>query len=128
MVFRILGRMTEIEKEIREEEAKYDLIIKNEAKIEPIVADEDKEFKQGDIKPIKIKKIKIPPMSVLLICPYGRHRVGHVIAVGEEVPMPIEVEREVDMATFACGMDGELKKGDLIGMLLIVAAEKRECE
>ncbi|CAB3287582.1 DUF22 domain-containing protein [Methanocaldococcus lauensis] len=126
MVFRILGRITEIEKEIREEELKYDLIIKNEAKIEPIVADEDKEFKQGDIKPIRIKKIKIPPMSVLLICPYGRHRVGHVIAVGEEVPMPIEAEREVDMAAFACGFDGEVKKGDLIGMLLIVAAEKRE--
>ncbi|CAB3289898.1 DUF22 domain-containing protein [Methanocaldococcus lauensis] len=126
MVFRILGRITEIEKEIREEELKYDLIIKNEAKIEPIVADEDKEFKQGDIKPIRIKKIKIPPMSVLLICPYGRHRVGHVIAVGEEVPMPIEAEREVDMAAFACGFDGEVKKGDLIGMLLIVASEKKE--
>ncbi|MEO2117027.1 MAG: DUF22 domain-containing protein [Methanocaldococcus sp.] len=125
MVFRILGRMTEIEKEIKEEEARYDLIIKNEAKIEPIVADEDKEFKQGDIKPIKIKKIKIPPMSILLICPYGRHRVGHVIAVGEEIPMPIEAEREADMATFACGMDGEVKKGDLIGMLLIVTAEKK---
>ncbi|ACV24053.1 DUF22 domain-containing protein [Methanocaldococcus fervens] len=125
MVFRILGRMTEIEKKIREEEVKYDIIIKNEAKIEPIVADEDKKFKQGDIKPIKIRNIKIPPMSVLLICPYGRHRVGHVIAVGEEVPMPIEAEREVDMATFACGVDGEVKKGDLIGMLLIIKAEKK---
>ena len=126
MVFRILGRLADLEKTIREEEIKCDLILKNEVVIEPIVADEDMEFKQGEIKPIKIKKIKIPPMSVILICPYGRHRVGHVIAVGEEVPMPISVEREVDMAMFACGFDGEVKKGDLIGMLLIVAAEKRE--
>ena len=126
MVFRILGRIANLEKTIKEEEIKCDLILKNEVVIEPIVADEDMEFKQGDIKPIKIKKIKIPPMSVLLICPYGRHRVGHVIAVGEEVPMPISVEREVNMAMFACGFDGEVKKGDLIGMLLIVAAERRE--
>ena len=125
MVFRIVGRMAKIEKEIKEEEVRHDLIIKNEVKIEPIVADEDMEFKQGDIKPIRIKKIKIPPMSVLLICPYGRHRVGQVIAVGEEIPMPIEAEREADMATFACGMDGEVRKGDLIGMLLIIAAEKK---
>ncbi len=125
MVFRIVGRMAKIEKEIKEEEVRHDLIIKNEVKIEPIVADEDMEFKQGDIKPIRIKKIKIPPMSVLLICPYGRHRVGQVIAVGEEIPMPIEVEREADMATFACGFSGEVKKGDLIGMLLIIAAEKK---
>jgi len=125
MVFRIVGRMAKIEKEIKEEEVRHDLIIKNDVKIEPIVADEDMEFKQGDIKPIRIKKIKIPPMSVLLICPYGRHRVGQVIAVGEEIPMPIEAEREADMATFACGMDGEVRKGDLIGMLLIIAAEKK---
>jgi hypothetical protein len=126
MVFRILGRITNLEKTIKEEEIKCDLILKNEVTIEPIVADEDMKLKQGDIKPIKIKKIKIPPMSVILICPYGRHGVGHVIAVGEEVPMPISVEREVDMAMFACGFDGEVKKGDLIGMLLIVAAERRE--
>ncbi|WP_457612643.1 DUF22 domain-containing protein [Methanocaldococcus sp.] len=126
MVYRLVGRISKLEKKIKEEEVKCDLIIKNEAKIEPIVAEEDVELKQGDIKPIKIKKIKIPPMSVLLICPYGRHRAGQVIAVGEEVPMPIEVEREVDMATFACGMDGEVKKGDLIGMLLMVSAEKKK--
>ena len=126
MVFRILGRITEIEKKIREEELKYDLIIKNEAKIGPIVADEDKKFKQGDVKPIRIKKIKVPPMSLLLICPYARHRVGHVLAVGEEIPMPIECERELDMATFVSGIDGEVKKGDLIGMLVMIATKKKE--
>ena len=56
-----------------------------------LVAEEDKDFKAGDAKPIRIKKATIPKNTLLLISPYGRHGVGQVISIGEEITMPVEL-------------------------------------
>ncbi|AEF96181.1 DUF22 domain-containing protein [Methanotorris igneus] len=123
-MFRILGRVGKIEHDIEEtKKYHYDFKFKEGGKIVPIVADETVEFKQGDAKSIKIKEIKIPPKHLVLICSYARHRVGHVIAMGEEFPVPVEMERSADRAMFIAGIDGTVSKDDLIGMALLIPIE-----
>ncbi|EHP89073.1 DUF22 domain-containing protein [Methanotorris formicicus] len=122
-MFRILGRVGKIEHEIESKKYLYDFKFKEGGKIIPIVADEDVEFKQGDAKSIKIKEIKIPPKHLILLCPYARHRVGHIIAIGEEFPVPVEMERSADRAMFIAGIDGKVSKDDLIGMALLIPIE-----
>ncbi|WP_456471865.1 DUF22 domain-containing protein [Methanocaldococcus sp.] len=124
MVFRIVSRIGKIE-EGMEEKLKYDLKILGEVKTELIISEEDVKVKSGDIKPIKIREIKIPANCIIMICPYARHKLGSVISVGEEIPLPLEVDRKVDCATFAVALDGEIKKDDLLGVLLIIRAEKK---
>jgi hypothetical protein len=87
--------------------------------VKMIIAAEKVKFKAGDIKPIKIKHINIPPNNIAFLASYARNTYGHVIAIGEEVPLPIEIKRSADFATFAASLDGEVKKGDLIGTLFI---------
>ncbi|WP_456418920.1 DUF22 domain-containing protein [Methanocaldococcus infernus] len=125
MVFRIITRIGKIEEGLHEDTLRYDLKILGEIKTEPIIADKKVSVKAGDIKLIKIRKIKIPPYYIVMICPYARHKLGSVIAVGESIPMPIDTEREADFATFASALDGEIKKDDLLGVLLLVRAEKK---
>jgi hypothetical protein len=123
-MFRILGRVGKIEHDIGEaKKYQYDFKFKEGGMIVPIIADETVEFKQGDAKSIKIKEIKIPPKHLILMCSYARHRVGHIIAVGEEFPVPIEMERTADNAMFIAGIDGTVSKGDLIGMAILIPIE-----
>ena len=77
---------------------------------------EDKDFKEGDVKPIRIKKATIPKNTLLLICPYGRHGVGQAISIGDavEIAMPFELDRSADHALFVAGVAGSVKKDDLI--------------
>ncbi|WP_423793228.1 DUF22 domain-containing protein [Methanocaldococcus indicus] len=123
-MFRVFGRLKEIK--VKKEDIKKHLKITGDVIVEPIIADESKEIKKGDIIPIKIRKIKIPPKSVIILCPYALNRHGHVLAVGEEIPLPIDVERCVDLATFVCVLDGEIKEGDVLGTLLISSGDIKE--
>jgi hypothetical protein len=83
-----------------------------------LVAEEDKDFKAGDAKPIRIKKATIPKNTLLLISPYGRHGVGQVRSIGEEITMPVEFDRSADHALFVAGIAGSVKKDDLIGVMM----------
>jgi len=88
-----------------------------------LISAEDKKFKSGDSKPLKIKGIKIPPNNLISLCPYARNVVGAVIAIGEEIAMPIESERSADHCLFVAGIDGEIKKGDLVGVVTLTPVE-----
>ena len=121
---RIISRL----EEVREEEHKMkhtigDFNVKARGKVVSVVADQDLKLKSGDIKPIKIKPLDIPANHIGFLSSYGRNKFGHVIAVGEEVPLPIEMERSADYATFITAIDGEVKKGDLIGIYILFPIE-----
>lgn len=88
-----------------------------------LIAAEDKKFKSGDSKPIRIKEVKVPPNSMIILCPYARHILGAVIAIGEEIPMPIENERSIKHCLFVAGMDGGVKKDDLVGVVTVLPVE-----
>jgi len=116
---RIINRLEEIRHELKSIHGKGEYKYTGSGKYVWIIAAEDVKFESGDIKPIKIESITIPPDYVGFLDFYGRNRYGHVIAVGEKVPLTIEMERHADYATFAAAIDGEVKKGDLIGTLIL---------
>lgn len=121
---RIISRL----EEVREEEHKMkhtigDFNVKARGKVISVVADQDLKLKSGDIKTIKIKPLEIPSNHIGFLSSYGRNKFGHVIAIGEEVPLPIEMKRSADFATFITAIDGEVKKGDLIGIFILFPIE-----
>ncbi len=127
LMVRIITRLGEIKKELEELEAemgdfKIGTII---GKLGAVIADEDLKFKAGDIKPIKIKKISIPANHICFLCAYARNKFGHIIVVGEETALPITMERSANYATFAAGLDGMVKEGDLIGVVILLPVSLR---
>lgn len=119
MSVHITHRIRKIVQEIdKRRMAPFDFIAGDTYRIGYLIADEDKDFKSGDAKPIKIRKVDIPKNSILCISPYGRHGVGQVISFGEEIAKPAEVNRSADFALFVAGVDGSVKKDDLIGVMM----------
>lgn len=123
---RIIQRLDEVRKEDAELEVQAlgDFRIGNIiGKMRAIVADEDMEFKASDAKSIKIKKINIPENHISFLSAYAANKYGHAIAAGEEVHLPISMKRTVDHALFVAGIDGTIKKEDLLGVLILFPVE-----
>ena len=88
-----------------------------------IIAAEDMEFKSGDIKSIEIQKIPIPANYVCFLSGYGSNRYGHAIAVNEDIPLPLSMDREAVNSMFAAAQNCEIKKDDLLGVLILLPVE-----
>lgn len=121
----VASRVREIRKSIDKKLAKeFDFRMEDTVgRILYIVADEDKKFRSGEAKPVRIKHMRIPPNSLISSCPYSRHGVGHIICIEEEVPMPIEEERGADHCLFLAGRDGMVQKDDLLGVVKLFPIE-----
>ncbi|MGB9979690.1 DUF22 domain-containing protein [Methanobacterium sp.] len=123
---RIITRLEAVKKETEEYEAhalgdfKVGDII---GKMRAIIADEDVDFKASEAKSIKIKKIKIPENYITFIPAYASNKYGHAVAVGEEVHLPVSMERTVDYASFLANLDGNVQKEDLLGVLILLPIE-----
>ncbi|MHC1630882.1 MAG: DUF22 domain-containing protein [Methanotrichaceae archaeon] len=123
----ITHRVKKIIEEIDERKmAPFDFVLKETCLVDYLIADEDEYFRSGDAKPVKIKKVKIPKNTILLISPYGRHGIGQVVSIGEEVAMPIEVDRSADHALFVAGVDGSVKRDELIGVMMLIPMTPRK--
>lgn len=123
---RVISRLETVRKETAEFETKSlgDFKVGNIiGKMRAIIADEDVDFKANEAKPIKIKKIKIPENHITFISAYASNKYGHAIAVGEEVQLPVSMERTVDYASFVANLDGNVKKEDLLGVLILLPIE-----
>lgn len=117
----ITHRVKKIIEEIDEKKrVPFDFALQGTCHIDYLIAEEDKEFRSGDAKPVKIKKVAIPRNTILLISPYGRHGIGQVISIGEEIAMPIELDRSADHALFVAGVDGSVKKEELLGVMMLI--------
>ncbi|MGZ7049725.1 MAG: DUF22 domain-containing protein [Methanobacterium sp.] len=92
-------------------------------KMRAIIANEEVIVKANESKPIKIKKIKIPANHITFLSAYAANRYGHAIAVGEEVHLPLSMEKTVDHATFIASLKGNIKKDDLLGVLILLPVE-----
>jgi hypothetical protein len=123
---RILTRLDEVKQETKEYEAqslgdfKLGTTI---GKLRAIIADEDLTVKANEAKPIKIKKIDIPENHITFLSAYAANRYGHAVAVGEEVHLPISMKKTVDHTSFLASLDGNIKKNDLLGVLILLPVE-----
>jgi hypothetical protein len=119
---RIITRLDAVKKELAESKAKkLDFQIGNiSGNLRAIIADEDMEFKSGNIKSIKIKEIPIPANYLSYLSGYGSNSYGHALAVDEEIPLPLSMNRKADHSMFAAAKDCEIKKDDLLGVLILL--------
>jgi hypothetical protein len=121
----IKPRLDQVKKE-QEKHAKpaIDFEIGNiSGKVRAIIAAENKAFKAGETKPVKIKKIDINANHISFISAYGTNKYGHTLAVGEETYLPISMERTADHALFAAALDYQVEKDDLLGILILLPVE-----
>jgi hypothetical protein len=117
----ITHRVKKIIEEIDDKKREpFDFALKETCKVDYLIAEEEKDFRSGDAKPVRIKKVAIPKNHILLISPYGRHGIGQVISIGEEIAMPVELDRSADHALFVAGVDGSVKKEELIGVMMLI--------
>jgi hypothetical protein len=119
---RIITRLDAVRKELAESKtAHLDFKIGTiSGNLRAIIAAEDMKLKSGDIKSIKIRKIPIPSNYLSFLSGYGSNSYGHALAVGEEVPLPLSMKRMADNAMFAAAKNGEIKKDDLLGVLILL--------
>ncbi len=123
MSIRITTRLDTVRRDLAESKAKKHLDFRIgtiSGNLKAIIADEDMEFKSGDIKRIKIKKIPILANYLSFLSGYGSNRYGHAIAVDEEIPLPLSMNREGNHALFAAAETCEIKKDDLLGVLILL--------
>jgi len=120
---RIITRLGEIKKDDAklEEHALGDFKVGTIiGKLRAIIAAEDVEVKDNEVKPIKIRQIKIPANNITFLAAYASNRYGHAVAVGEEIPLPMGLEKTVDYAFFLAGIECSIKKDDLLGVLILL--------
>ncbi|MCS3901172.1 DUF22 domain-containing protein [Methanococcus voltae] len=124
-MFRIIGKIKKIEGELSDKNIKdANLHFELTGNKVLLLADEDITVKKGDIKEIKVEKIALEPRSVIVKSAYKLNKYGSVISVGEEIPVPFESQRDIDRVIFLATIDGEIKKGDLVGGLVLLKAEQ----
>ena len=126
MAIRITTRLDTVRRDLADSKAKKHLDFRIgtiSGNLKAIIADEDMEFKFGDIKRIKIKKIPIPANHLSFLSGYGSNRYGHALNVDEEIPLPLSMIRQGDHTLFAASETCEIKKDDLLGVLILLPVE-----
>ncbi|MCX8172537.1 MAG: DUF22 domain-containing protein [Archaeoglobaceae archaeon] len=93
------------------------------ARMEFLIADENRKIKEGEVCLISIKRLKLPKNTI--VCSFGvlRHPYGMVINPVLKKMGRIEEEREVNKVVFLPLMDGNVKKGEIIGALTVYGVE-----
>jgi hypothetical protein len=104
------------------EKTDFEYYIGDKLKFVLIVADEDMVFGDDETKPIMIKKIKIPPQTIIVSSMYGIHPIGHLSAIGSHNVPPgiIDEERTADFGMFHAAIDGKISKDEVIGATIML--------
>lgn len=122
---RIITRLDQVKRELAEHaQSTLDFKIGTiYGKLRAIIAAEEMEFKAGELKSLKIKKINMHANHICFLSGYGSNKYGHTLAVGEETLLPISMERNADYAMFAAATDCKIEKDDLLGVLILLPME-----
>ncbi|AXI25265.1 DUF22 domain-containing protein [Methanofervidicoccus sp. A16] len=117
-MFKVSGIIHDIEESIKKKKGRIELEISG--KRIPIIADEDVNFKSGEVKTVKIEPIDIPSCTVTIIDGYEKHPIGVTVSIGEEISSPFDSERKGKHGVFIAFKDGQVKKGDVIGGVFLI--------
>lgn len=99
------------------------------ARWECIVADENKKVKKGMPEIVRIKRIEIPKNTIIYPLAIMRHAYGTVVDVCCDCPIwKVEKGGAIDRAVFLPLMDGEVKEGELLGVINLYSIELNPIE
>ncbi len=122
-MFRITGKIAEIELHSKEKDYKGELKLELLSKKEHVISDEDIEIKKGIPMKIKIKKIEIKPYSLTIVSGYSLNTKGSLLSICEDVPMPYDSTRYGKYAIFMPIEDGKIKSGEVLGAVMFIHGE-----
>ncbi len=106
---------------IKVEASTYEFTIATRAKWEMIVADEDVTIAKGAFEKIRIREICLQRDLLALLCAFTPHPLASVVRVGSGGGVaPVESDRTIEVAYILGQETGEIKEGDLIGVLNIL--------
>ncbi len=87
---------------------------------EPVVADEDVQLRAGDIVKVKVKDIDIPANTVVVPIGFAMNAYGSLVDVAKiGRPSRMEEDRRITNAIFLPVEDGEIREGDLLGVISV---------
>ncbi|MDI9611123.1 MAG: DUF22 domain-containing protein [Archaeoglobales archaeon] len=95
------------------------------ARWELLIADENKRVKAGETCIISLKKLKLPKNTI--VSPFGimRHPFGVVLDTIQKRMSKVEEEKEVEKAVFLPIENGDIRRGELVGIINIYDVEVR---
>ena len=106
---------------IRVEASPYEFTIATRAKWEMVIADEDMTIAKGAFEKIKIREVTLQRDLLALLCAFTPHALASVVRVGSGAgAAPVERDRCIRVAYILGQETGEIKKGDLLGVLNIL--------
>ena len=96
---------------------------KDVARWEVVVADEDLKVKKGEPVIVKVKPIEIPNNTIVYPLSTLRHAYGALVDIYTEKPWKVEEGHRVEYAIYYPIVDGEIRRGDLLGVLNLYQLE-----
>ena len=82
------------------------------------IADEDADFRRGEIRKLRVRPIYLREESVSVPCAFNHHALVSVLRIGEEGgPKPVESERKREYAIVITHRDEKVLRGDLLAVL-----------
>lgn len=91
----------------------------NQAYWKVLISDENKKVRKDKLEFVKIKKIRLPPRSTVAPLSIIRHAFGTSIDVLSSELKKVEETREISHAIFYPIDDGEIEKGDIVGVIKV---------
>ncbi|MDI3497706.1 DUF22 domain-containing protein [Archaeoglobus sp.] len=98
------------------------------ARWEPIVAAENRKVRKGEVEEIAIEPISLEENTIVYPLYVMRNAFGSVVDVVEERPRRVEERREIIKAVFLPVFDGEIRKGQLLGVMNVYSIEVQPYE
>ncbi|MDI9610502.1 MAG: DUF22 domain-containing protein [Archaeoglobales archaeon] len=93
------------------------------ARWEPIVANEDLAVKKGKLAEIEIEPVKLEENTILYPLYIMRHAYGTIVDLIEKEPAKVENPKIIRKVLFLPVFDGEIKRGQLIGVVNVYNVE-----
>jgi hypothetical protein len=93
-----------------------------------IIADENCRVRRGEVKEIAIRPIKLEENTVVYPLYIMRNAFGSVVDVIEKRRSRVEEKKEINKAIFLPVFDGEIKRGQLLGVVNVYSVEVQPYE
>uniref|UniRef100_A0A7C3M9X7 DUF22 domain-containing protein n=1 Tax=Archaeoglobus fulgidus TaxID=2234 RepID=A0A7C3M9X7_ARCFL len=94
------------------------------ARWEALIADETRELRYGEPVVVRVKKIRVPPNTVIYPLQIMRHAYGSVADIFcDHPPWKVEEGGEIRKVVFLPLLDGEVREGELLGVLNFYSVE-----